>query len=33
MTLGEKLDAAILAVIVVWMVLERCNVYFRRPPG
>lgn len=31
MTLSEKLDAAILALLVLWILLDRCNVYFRQP--
>jgi len=27
--LSERIDAAILAVIFVWAVLDRCQVYFR----
>lgn len=32
MNLSEKIDTAILVVIVVWAVLDRCNVYFREKP-
>lgn len=32
MTLSEKLDAGILVLLVVWMTLDRCNFYFRKPP-
>jgi hypothetical protein len=28
--LTEKIDSAILAVIVVWALLDRFNVYFRK---
>jgi len=28
--LSEKIDSAILAVIVVWALLDRFNVYFRK---
>lgn len=30
MTLSEKIDAAILIVITVWAIMDRCNVYLRR---
>jgi hypothetical protein len=30
--LSEKIDTAILAVIVLWALLDRFNVYFRTKP-
>lgn len=31
MTLLEAEDAVIVAILLVWMTLDRCNVYFRKP--
>ena len=30
MTLSEKLDAGILVLLVFWMLMDRCNLYFRK---
>jgi hypothetical protein len=30
--LSEILEAAILVVLVAWAILDRFNIYFRRPP-
>jgi hypothetical protein len=31
-SLSEKIDAAILVVIILWALLDRFNVYFRTKP-
>ena len=30
MSLSEKIDSAILAVIVLWALMDRFNIYFRK---
>jgi hypothetical protein len=32
MTIGEKLDATILALLLVWFVMDRFNIYLRKTP-
>jgi hypothetical protein len=32
MNLSEKLDAAILTLLIIWMLLDRTNTYFRKEP-
>jgi hypothetical protein len=29
-TRGDVLDACILALLIVWCLLDRCNIYFRK---
>jgi hypothetical protein len=31
MNYGEAIDTAILALLCVWAVMDRCNFYFRSP--
>ena len=30
MTIGDKLDAAILVLLMIWCTLDRCNIYSRK---
>ncbi len=32
MSVGEKLDAAILALLIIWFVMDRFNIYLRKTP-
>jgi hypothetical protein len=31
MAYGDKIDTAILVLLCVWSVMDRCNVYLRKP--